>query len=137
MFSHVYPFKSMVKSNLNKKDIQAIKESLLAEKSNIEEELNKIAKVNPHNKDDYEAQFKNYGDDESDNTSEVVEYGLNLTLEKTLEKTLKDINKTISRLEAGEYGVCKYCQNPIDKKRLLARPTSSACITCKTKLKSL
>lgn len=129
--------KCMEKTNLNKKDIEEIRKKLMEEKEKIETELKKIAKVNPHNKEDYEAQFEDYGDDESDNASEVVEYGLNLTLEKTLEKSLKDIQKTLARLESGEYGICKYCKKPIDKKRIMARPTSSACITCKTKLKSL
>lgn len=123
--------------HMNKKDIAAIKKSLLEEKEKLETELAKIAKVNPHNPDDYEAQFEEYGDDESDNTSEVVKYGLNLSLEQTLEKSLRDVKKTLDRIEKGDYGKCKYCGKDIPPKRLLARPTSSACITCKTKLKSL
>ncbi|KKR04286.1 MAG: Transcriptional regulator, TraR/DksA family [Parcubacteria group bacterium GW2011_GWC2_39_14] len=122
---------------MNKQDLAEIKEKLLAEKINLETELDKIAKKNPHNPNDYEAQFENVGDDEEDSTSEVVEYGLNLTLEKTLEKSLKDVKKSLERIEKGDYGVCKYCKQEIDPKRLKARPTSSACIACKTKLKSM
>jgi RNA polymerase-binding protein DksA len=122
---------------LTKKEKDEIKKHLLVEKEVLIAELSKIAKVNPHNPDDYEATFEDYGDDETDNTSEVVKYGLNLTLEKTLEKSLKDVNKSLDRIEKDEYGTCKYCEQPIEQKRLLARPTSSACITCKTKLKSL
>lgn len=122
---------------MNKQDLAEIKEKLLAEQINLETELDKIAKKNPHNPNDYEAQFENVGDDEEDSTSEVVEYGLNLTLEKTLEKSLKDVKKSLERLEKGDYGICKYCKQEIDPKRLKARPTSSACIACKTKLKSM
>ena len=31
-------------------------------------------------------------------------------------------------------GICKYCDQPIDEKRLRARPTSGACISCKKTL---
>ena len=107
------------------------------EKANLETELAKFAKQNPNNPEDYDAQFENLGDDETDNTSEVAKYGFNLTLEKTLEKSLRDVNKALTNISKKNYGVCKYCQQEINAKRLLARPTSSACIACKTKLKSL
>ena len=122
---------------MNKKELTEIQNKLLDEKKHLESELKKIAKKNPHNPSDWKAQFEELGDDESDNTSEVVKFGLNLTLEKTLEKALNDIAKALSRIEKGDYGVCKYCQQEINPKRLLARPTSSACISCKTKLKAL
>lgn len=124
---------------LKKNELEEIKNKLLAEKENLEQELNKIAKKNPKNPEDYEAKFEEYGDDESDSTSEVEKFGLNLSLEKTLEKSLRDVNKSLEKLEKDpkHYGVCKYCKQPIAAKRLIARPTSSACIECKTKLKSL
>lgn len=122
---------------MNKKDLLEIKSLLLEEKQNLEAELSKFAKKNPHNPDDYEAQFEEMGNDESESTSEVVEFGLNLTLEKTLEKSLRDVNKALERIDNGTYGSCKYCNREIDVKRLKARPTSGACIACKTKLKAL
>ncbi len=122
---------------MNKKDLDEIRQDLLEQKTTLESELSKFAKQNPNNPDDYEAQFEDIGDDETDNTSEVARYGLNLSLEKTLEKSLRDVNKSIARIEKNAYGKCKYCGQEIDVKRLKARPTSSACISCKTKLKSL
>lgn len=121
---------------ISEKDIKEIQRKLLEEKKNLEEELEKIAKKDPNNPAGYEAQFEDYGSDETDSASEVVKYGLNLTLEKTLEKSLKDVNKALDSIKKGTYGNCKYCKQPIDIKRLKARPTSSACISCKTKLKA-
>jgi DnaK suppressor protein len=54
--------------------------------------------------------------------------------EKVLEKSLEDINKALDRMQKGTYGICKYCGQPIAKKRLLARPTASSCVNCKTEL---
>lgn len=123
--------------HMNKKDLQEIKDILLKEKANLEDELRKISIKNPQNPEILEAQFEDYGADETDNASEVVKFGLNITLERTLEKSLKDVEKALERIEKGAYGTCKYCHQPIDIKRLKARPTSSACISCKTKLKAL
>ena len=122
---------------MNKKDLKEIKAKLEAEKEQLEKELLKFAKKNPKNSDDYIAEFKNLGDDETENASEVDKYSLNLSLEKTLEKSLRDVKKSLSRIDKDDYGICKYCQQPINVKRLKARPTSGACIACKTKLKSL
>jgi DnaK suppressor protein len=65
---------------------------------------------------------------------EVAQYTTNKPLEMSLEKSLRDTNKALERLEKGTYGLCKYCKEPIDEKRLEARPISSACINCKKSL---
>lgn len=122
---------------MDKKNLREIKKKLLEEKTNLESELEKIAKKNPHNPDNYDAQFEDYGSEQEDNTSEVVEFSLNLSLEKTLEKSLKDVKQALDSIAKNKYGICKYCKQPIDEKRLKARPTSSACISCKTKLKAM
>jgi len=125
------------KTEILKKDLLEIKELLNQEKIHLEKELLKIANQNPNNPDEYEAKFEDIGSDETENSSEVDQYTLNITLEKTLEKSLKDIKKTLKSIADGHYGYCKYCQQQIDIKRLKARPTSSACVSCKTKLKTL
>jgi RNA polymerase-binding protein DksA len=122
---------------LTQQDLADIRQKLVEEKNHLEGELAKISRKNPDNPEDLEPQFEDYGADISDSSSEVAKFDLNITLEKTLEKSLSDVNKALERVEKGQYGVCKYCGEQIDPKRLLARPTSSACIPCKTKLKSL
>lgn len=122
---------------LSKKDLQEIQNKLEQEKTSLEKELDNIATKNPKNPEDYNAKWEEYGSDVSDSTSEVAKFSLNLSLEKTLEKALRDVNKALDRIKKNDYGICKYCKQPIGKKRAMARPTSSACIPCKTKLKSL
>lgn len=111
--------------------LSKIKEMLLGEKTRVEKELSKFTTKNPNISGDYNSNFPEYGDKEDENAAEVAEYETNLTLEETLEKGLRDVNKSLKRLEEGTYGVCKYCKKPIEEKRLLARPTSSACVECK------
>lgn len=51
-----------------------------------------------------------------------------------LQEELRDVRKAQEALENGTYGTCKYCKNPIDPKRLEARPASSSCVSCKKTL---
>ena len=104
---------------------------LLAEKAKLEKELEKFSKKKSGQSDDYDTTFPDYGDKEDENAAEVADYVVNLSLEENLEKSLRDTNQSLDRMAKGEYGICKYCHNPIEEKRLLARLTSSSCMTCK------
>lgn len=119
---------------MDAKTLKNITSMLEAEKANLDKQLSEFAHRTQKNTQDFQAEFPQIGDKEDENAAEVEQYSTNLTLERTLEAALRDVNKALERVKKGEYGVCKYCGNPIDEKRLLARPTSSACIDCKKKL---
>ncbi len=122
------------KSPHSKAFLDEIKARLEAERNRLTTELGKFTKKNPHVAGDFDAVFPEYGNEEDDNAREVAEYTTNKPLELSLEKTLRDIDKSLERIKKGTYGICKYCDQPIDEKRLLARPTSSACVSCKKTL---
>ena len=42
------------------------------------------------------------------------------------------IRRTLRRMDAGEYGFCAGCREPIDQKRLAAVPTADRCIFCES-----
>jgi len=108
---------------------------LKAEEGKLEKELGQFTDPNPKVEGDFDAKIPEYGDESDDNAREVAEYTVNKPLEMALEKQLRDVKKSLLRLEEGTYGVCKYCDKPIDEKRLLARPTSGSCVSCKKTLK--
>ena len=115
----------------SKKLLEEITAKLKADEVRFKNELAKFGKKNPDIADDYNSKFPDYGDKEDENAAEVAQYSTNLTLEQTLEGMLSDVHKQLKRLEDGTYGICKYCKKPIEEKRLLARPTSSSCVSCK------
>ncbi len=78
--------------------------------------------------------FPDYGDGEDEDAEEVATYDANLRLTETLESDQRDIAESFKRLEKGSYGICKYCNQPIDEQRLRARPSSSSCVACKKAL---
>jgi len=110
------------------------KNILLEEDVRLSGELANIAAKNPHVADDYDATYPEFGDKSDDNAQEVENYTVRKPLELTLEKTLRDVKIALKRMGEGTYGICKYCDQPIEEKRLLARPTSSACVSCKKTL---
>ena len=49
------------------------------------------------------------------------------------EETLRNISVALGRIESGEYGLCRSCDEPINEKRLAFDPTVSLCIECANK----
>jgi RNA polymerase-binding transcription factor DksA len=114
--------------------LEKIQKQLKAEETRLETALASFAMKNPHNTEDFNAAFPQFGEKDEDNATEVAAYSDSLTLERTLEAALRDVKNSLRRIEKGEYGICKYCKKTINPKRLLARPTSSSCIDCKKQL---
>jgi len=122
------------KSTYSQKFLKNMKEKLETEKEHLETELAKFTKKNPHVSGDYDATYPEYGSKDDENAQEVAQYTTNKPLEISLEKGLRDVKQSLQRLEKGTYGVCKYCKEAIGEKRLQARATSSACVSCKKTL---
>ena len=119
---------------MNTNALAKIKKDLEAERDRLSTQLLKFAKRNPHNPEDFNADFPQFGDKEDESAAEVDTYATNLTLERTLESSLRDVVASLDRIAKGTYGQCKYCGKPIDDKRLVARQTSSSCVECKKTL---
>jgi len=120
---------------MNKVFVKEMEESLKAEQNRLQSELDEISTKNPKAANDFMADFPNMGDKEDENAEEVATYSTNLTLERTLESSLRDVEKALDRIDAGNYGICKYCGKEISEARLRARPASSSCVECKKNLK--
>jgi DnaK suppressor protein len=54
-----------------------------------------------------------------------------LTLVRRLRDTLGDVEQALARMDAGTYGTCERCGQPIDEERLDALPAAPLCLTCK------
>jgi DnaK suppressor protein len=49
-------------------------------------------------------------------------------------KLIKKIDQALERINDGTFGLCERCGEEIDSDRLKARPVTTYCIDCKTKL---
>jgi len=115
---------------MDAKTLSELKEMLLKEKGELEENLSRIAKPIDKKEGDYETSFDDIGTDREDNATEVGEYTDNLSVEVTLEKRLQEIIEALSRMENGTYGFCENCKKEIDIERLRANPAAKTCIKC-------
>ena len=70
--------------------------------------------------------------DPNDRASQESDMALELRNRDRERKLIKKINLTLSNIESDEYGYCKLCGEEIGLNRLIARPTATLCIDCKT-----
>jgi DnaK suppressor protein len=107
-----------------------LKEALLKQKTELEENLSRIAKP-VDDKGDYKTSFEDIGTDQEDNATEVEQYADNLPVEITLEKKLQSVIEALEKMEKGTYGICAECSEAIEIDRLRANPSARRCIKCK------
>jgi len=62
---------------------------------------------------------------------EASELETRLALEKRLEESLKEVEHALEKYEAGTYGLCDSCGEPIEQARLEAIPQATLCMKCK------
>jgi RNA polymerase-binding protein DksA len=114
---------------LDKNNLKELKNKLLQEKKQLEEDLSKIA--DKESDEEYETKFQEIGRDEEANADEVEAYTANLGITETLEKDLKAVNDALERIENSTYGKCEACSEDIPLERLRAYSAAKTCIKCK------
>ena len=115
------------KTTLAPELIEAIKKELLERKENLEKQLLTFTERDPRQKDNFNADFPDFGDKEDENAAEVAAFEGNLSMEETLEQSLEMINRALNKIKDGEYGLCEKCQQPISEERLKIMPTATKC----------
>ena len=71
-----------------------------------------------------------YDDGFADSGQVTAERGEVDALVGSLRDTLSDIDDALAKIDAGTYGLCEQCGEPIGEARLEAMPAARLCITC-------
>ncbi len=69
--------------------------------------------------------------DEVDQANADIEQSMRMQLKNRESFTLRSVNEALKRIDEGSYGECENCNDPIELRRLQARPTATLCIACK------
>jgi DnaK suppressor protein len=69
--------------------------------------------------------------DETDLAASEVNQNLVFKLRDRERQLLAKIDEAMARIEEGSFGTCMDCEEPIEVRRLEARPVSTLCIACK------
>jgi len=69
----------------------------------------------------------------ADSSQVTAERGEAEALAAQLRETLDEVERALTKLESGDYGICESCSSPINPARLEAMPTARTCIDCTAK----
>jgi DnaK suppressor protein len=61
-----------------------------------------------------------------------VERERDLALSAQALAAVEDIDRALAKIDAGTYGICERCGQPIPKERLKALPYAALCVACKS-----
>jgi DnaK suppressor protein len=70
--------------------------------------------------------------DPTDRASMESDRNFELRIRDRERKLINKIRNALEKVEDGTFGFCEVCGEPIDFKRLEARPVTTHCIECKT-----
>lgn len=70
--------------------------------------------------------------DPTDRASMESHRNFELRIRDRERKLISKVKKALEKIEDGTFGTCEICGEPIDFKRLEARPVTKHCIDCKT-----
>ncbi|MFI0502142.1 TraR/DksA family transcriptional regulator [Streptomyces albogriseolus] len=73
------------------------------------------------------------GDDDADTGTKNITREHELALAANAREMLDQFERALQRLEAGTYGLCENCGEPIGKARMQAFPRATLCVECKQK----
>ena len=85
-------------------ELQKLYDNLEIEEKTLKDQLNRIANKNPAVKGDYEVRMPNYGDEDDENTQEIVDLNRNAAMVQELESRLREIEETKKKIKDGTYG---------------------------------
>lgn len=71
-----------------------------------------------------------YTNHQADDASQVFDQARDLTFLRRSQNRLREVKDALERMEAGTYGICENCGQPIDLARLEAIPYTTLCLSC-------
>ncbi len=121
----IEPYKEKAREKyMSAKQMTHFKSILLAWKTNLLDEVSKTIHL---------MQDENINHpDPNDRASQETDMSLELRNRDRERKLLKKIEKTMTKVDGGDYGWCDRCGIEIGIRRLEARPTADLCVDCKT-----
>lgn len=117
----------MTTTPLTDEQLEAIRSELLSERADLLEQVEEL---------DAEANVNNwreggFDDDPADAGSASFERETAQSLSNHARNLLTEIDDALRRMDAGTYGRCARCGEPIGAARLEALPYASLCLDCK------
>ena len=115
-------------------DVERLRTSLLDERRRVEQAIEYLHQETPGSLEDETEEIFGTNDNHlGDAASGTLDREIDYSLEENSEQVLAEIDAALKRIDAGTYGTCTNCGEPIAEERLEARPWATLCIDCKRK----
>jgi DnaK suppressor protein len=111
-------------------DTERFRTLLLEERERVRASIERFHEQNSGSLED-ETEEETYDNHLADSATATLNREIDYTLEENAEHVLHAIDEALQRIEAGKYGLCGRCGNPIAPERLEAIPYANRCIDCK------
>jgi RNA polymerase-binding protein DksA len=114
-------------------DIGATRSRLKAERRRLAELTGTLSVPNATSTAETTSDPGDHNQDPADIASETLERAKDLSILIGMEAKMADIERALERLEAGTYGICEACGQPIGEARLEAWPAARFCRACQAR----
>ncbi len=116
------------KASYTKKELADLRERLLEEKGQLETQLTTIEEATFATSQSDLSGEVSFDDENADAGTFTFERERDLSIENNVRDLLGKIDRALTRMAEGTYGICSRCGKPIEKARLKALPYVDLCI---------
>lgn len=118
----------MPRGTLTASELSELRDALEHERTELQSQLNEIeTSTFSQAQSDLSGEMA-FDDEYADAGTATFERERDLSLENNVRDLLQKIEKALSRMDEGTYGICERCGKPIEKARLKALPYANLCI---------
>jgi RNA polymerase-binding protein DksA len=114
-------------------EVDRFRQMLLEERERVRGAIEYLHKENPGSLEDETGEESVFDNHLGDTATVTYDREMDFTLEDNSEAVLAAIEKALSKIEGGTYGICERCGTQISEERLEALPYAELCIDCKRK----
>ena len=104
---------------------ERMRQELLKERAELQEQLERLESV------EYES--VGYGNHMADDGTVAFEQAVDVALQRQVESTLEKVERALTKLDNGTFGLCETCGARIDRARLEALPRARRCLSCQSR----
>ena len=112
----------MANGKLTPSEIADLKARLLKERDELDEQLSTIEDTSFATTQSDLSGDVGLDDEAADAGTATFEREKDLSIEQNVRDLLQKIDRALSRIDAGTYGICERCGKPIEKARVKALP---------------
>lgn len=118
-------------------ELKAWRNKLLAERGQIEREMQTLREFTATTAQESSGDLSSHSSHMADLGTDAMEREKAFLFVSQKRRRLDEIDVALQRIEAGTFGTCEVCGQPIPERRLERLPAASLCVKCKEEQEKL